>query len=155
MSLIFATLFNPDIGFGTGIELSLGSIDPELTRHFWFTKGSSRLDENKIVTWEWEMYKVSTPVVVKEILKHKKISFEWEDPPTTVDIEFKNVDDSSTFVTVTHYDFTQTGQELLKVIKDSTAGFTTVLDGLKAFLEYRIDLNLIGDKFPNVPVQHG
>ncbi|SJN17484.1 hypothetical protein FM120_00535 [Sphingobacterium faecium PCAi_F2.5] len=31
---------------------------------------------------------------------------------------------------------------------DSTGGFTTVLDGCKAYLEHGIDLNLIADKFP-------
>jgi len=43
----------------------------------------------------------------------------------------------------------------LAVIKDSTGGFTTVLDGLKAFLEHNINLNLIADKFPKEVAQHG
>jgi len=33
-------------------------IDPEITKHFLFTKGSGRLEKGKTVTWEWEMYKV-------------------------------------------------------------------------------------------------
>jgi hypothetical protein len=41
------------------------------------------------------------------------------------------------------------------VIKDNTGGFTTVLDGLKAFLEHNINLNLIMDKFPKEVSQHG
>jgi hypothetical protein len=44
---------------------------------------------------------------------------------------------------------------LLAVIKDSTGGFTTVLDGLKAYLEYNIQLNLIGDKYPKEISNHG
>jgi len=36
----------------------------------------------------------------------------------------------------------------IEAIKNNTGGFTTVLDGLKAYLEYGIKLNLIGDKFP-------
>jgi hypothetical protein len=40
------------------------------------------------------------------------------------------------------------GDELLGIVKRSTGGFTTVLDGLKAFLEYNIKLNLVADKFP-------
>jgi len=37
---------------------------------------------------------------------------------------------------------------------DSAGGFTTVLDGAKAWLEYNINLNLIGDKFPKGLTEH-
>ncbi len=132
-------------------------IDPELTKHFWFTKGSAKLEIGKIVTWEWEMYNFSTKVIAKKILTDKKISIEWftTDPPTNVDFEFKTLSDGSTFVTIKHYGFNKTGDELLEVIKDSTGGFTIVLAGLKAFLEHNIDLNLILDKFPKEIMQHG
>lgn len=53
------------------------------------------------------------------------------------------------------YGFSQTGDNLLEGVKDSTGGFTTVLDGLKAFLEHSINLNLIADKFPKELTQHG
>ncbi len=39
------------------------------------------------------------------------------------------------------------GNELLELVKNITGGFTTVLDGLKAFLEFGIQLNLVEDKF--------
>lgn len=53
------------------------------------------------------------------------------------------------------YGFSQTGDNLLEAVKDSAGGFTTVLDGLKAFLEHSINLNLIADKFPKELTQHG
>ena len=130
-------------------------INPALTKHFWFTKGSDRLEAGKIVTWEWEMYNISTKVIVKEILMNRKIIIEWDDPPTSVDFDFKTLSDDSTFVTIKHYGFNKTGDDLLKAIKDSTGGFTTVLDGLKAFLEHNINLNLIADKFPKEIAKHG
>ena len=111
-------------------------IDPEITKKFWFTKGSGKLEMNKQVTWEWEMYNLSTFVVAKEILKNKKITIEWDEPPTTVDFNFKTLSDNSTYVTIEQYGFNKTGDELLEAVKDSTGGFTTVLDGLKAFLEH-------------------
>ena len=129
-------------------------INPSITRNFWFTKGSDRLEVDKKITWEWEMYNVSTTVVAKEILQDQKIVFEWDDPSKTVELKFKELDDESTFVTVTEYGYNKKGDELLAIIKDSTAGFTTVLDGLKAFLEHRINLNLIADKFPKEVAQH-
>jgi uncharacterized protein YndB with AHSA1/START domain len=123
-------------------------IDPEITKNFWFTKGSGRLEVNKKLTWEWEMYKVSTIVVAKEILKNRKITIEWGKPSKMVEFKFKPMSDDSTFVIITECGYNQTGDDLLKAIKDSTGGFTTVLDGLKAYLEHNINLNLIADKYP-------
>ena len=130
-------------------------INPAITKNFWFTKGSERLEVNKSVTWTWEMYDVSTPVVAKEILQDRKIVFEWDNTTKTVEINFTEVDDDSTFITVIESGYDKTGDELIAAIKDSTGGFTTVLDGLKAFLEHRINLNLIADKFPKEVSVHG
>jgi uncharacterized protein YndB with AHSA1/START domain len=129
-------------------------IDPELTKNFWFTKGSDKLAAGKTITWEWEMYNVSTSVFVKEILPDKKISIDWGEPKTAVDFHFEELSDGSTYVIITNYGFDKQGDELLAVINDSTGGFTTVLDGLKAFLEHNINLNLIADKFPKGLTAH-
>lgn len=123
-------------------------IDPVITTNFWFTKGSGKLEVGKKVTWEWEMYNVSTPVVAKEILKNEKIVFDWDEEPKTVEFNFRALSDGSTFVTVTECGYKETGDELLAVIKRSTGGFTVVLDGLKAFMEHNINLKLVADKFP-------
>lgn len=123
-------------------------INPAITKNFWFTKASGKLEVNKKITWEWEMYNISTTVIAKEILQNQKIVFEWDNATRTVEFNFKELDDDSTFVTVTESGYDKTGDELIQIIKDSTGGFTTVLDGLKAFLEHRINLNLIEDKFP-------
>ena len=130
-------------------------IDPAITKNFWFTKGSGKLELNKKITWEWEMYNVSTTVVTKEIIPNEKISFEWGEPPRTVEFKFKEVNKSSTYVVATECGFRVTGDELLAEVKGSTGGFTTVLDGLKAFLEHNIHLNLIADKYPKEVTQHG
>ena len=47
-------------------------IDPAITTNFWFTKSSGKLEPGKTVKWEWEMYNVSTDVLVKEIVPNKK-----------------------------------------------------------------------------------
>jgi uncharacterized protein YndB with AHSA1/START domain len=130
-------------------------IDPELTKYFWFTKGSDRLEVDKTVTWEWEMYNISSKVFVKEILLNQKISIDWGEPTTSVDFNFKTLSDGNTYVTIKHYNFNKIGDDLLEAIKDSTGGFTTVLDGLKAYLEHNINLYLIADKFPKEVMQHG
>lgn len=130
-------------------------IDPEITTNFWFTKSSGQLEVGKTVTWEWEMYGSSTNVLVKDIIQNKKISTEWGDPSTAVDYEFTALTDDTTYVVIKNYGFKKTGIELIQAIKDSTGGFTTVLDGLKAYLEHNINLNLIGDKYPKEVSNHG
>lgn len=130
-------------------------INPAITKNFWFTKASGKLEVDKKITWEWEMYNVSTTVVTKEILQNQKIVFEWDKPSKTVEINFKELDEDSTFVTISESGYDKKGDDLIAIIKDATGGFTTVLDGLKAFLEHRINLNLIQDKFPKEVAQHG
>ena len=132
-------------------------IDPGITTKFWFTKSTGRLDQNQVVTWTWEMYNVSTEVVVVSLQSNKSISIVWGDSEhkTNVDWTFTSLDDSRTFVHVKNYGFVGTPDEIISQVRDSTSGFTTVLDGLKAYLEHNIELNLIADKFPKELSDHG
>jgi len=122
-------------------------IDPSITTKFWFTKSSGKLEVGKNITWEWEMYGVSDTIMVKEIVLDKKISIEWDSPATTVDFEFTSLSKDQTYVVIKNYGFSQKGDDLIEIIKNNTGGFTTVLDGLKAWLEFGIELNLVKDKF--------
>jgi uncharacterized protein YndB with AHSA1/START domain len=129
-------------------EVFRAFIDPVITTNFWFTKSSGSLEMNKTVIWEWEMYGVSTRVLTKEIIPNKKIKIEWSDPVTTVEFEFNDMHDQTTHVIIKNNGFKLEGDELIQAIKDNTGGFTTVLDGSKAYLEHNLKLNLIADKFP-------
>ncbi|MGR3857476.1 SRPBCC family protein [Chryseobacterium indologenes] len=122
-------------------------VNPEVTTNFWFTKSTGKLEEGKTVTWEWEMYGVKNVVKVHQIIPNQLIRTEWGEPSVNVDHEFKTME-KGTLVVIKSYGFSQTGEDLLKVINDNTGGFTTVLDGCKAYLEHRVKLNLIEDKFP-------
>lgn len=130
-------------------------VDPAVTTNFWFTKSSGMLEKGKTVTWEWEMYNISANVLVKEIEQNRSIVIGWGEPATTVEFSFQSLSDGSTYVRVNEGGYEASGDELLQTIKDSTSGFTTVLDGLKAYLEHGINLNLIADKFPKEVIQHG
>lgn len=123
-------------------------INPEVTTHFWFTKSTGKLEEGKTVTWEWEMYGVSSDVKTLQIIPNQLIKTIWGDPSTNVDYEF-SVMEKGTLVVIKSYGFDQTGEELLRQVNDNTGGFTTVLDGCKAYLEHGINLRLIEDKFPS------
>jgi uncharacterized protein YndB with AHSA1/START domain len=100
------------------------------------------------------MYNVSAVVVPIEIVPNEKILYEWDEPARKVEFLFKTLADGSTYVSVREWGYNKTGDELLEAIKGSTGGFTTVLDGVKAYLEHGIDLNLIADKFPKEVSQH-
>lgn len=130
-------------------------IDPEITKNFWFTKGSGKMETGKEITWAWEMYGFSTTAIAKEIIPDKKIVFDWSSPLRTVTMEFTEIKNKSTYVTITEEGNEVTENKLLAAVRDSTGGFTTVLDGLKAYLEHGINLNLIVDKFPQeMQTQH-
>ncbi len=123
-------------------------IDPTITTKFWFSKSDGKLAQGKTVTWEWEMYNISIKVFIKAIIPNQLISMEWGNPITTVDYEFTELGPDITYVIIKNYGFQQKGADLIEAIKDNTGGFTTVLDGLKAYLEHNIVLNLIADKYP-------
>lgn len=124
-------------------------IDPEITRHFWFTSGSSILEKGKTVVWTWEMYGVSAEVEVLDILTNEEISVLWGEPRTHIDFLFRPVSPASTYVQIRNYGFeVLEDEQLISFLTDSTGGFTTVVDGLKVYMEQGINPGLIADKFP-------
>lgn len=131
-------------------------VNPDITTKFWFTKGSGRLEVDKQVQWDWEMYDVSAQVTAKTIEPNKRIVIEWPgySGPTTVEWVFAPQKDDTTFVTITETGFSGDGDELVQQVTASTQGFTLVLAGLKAFLEHNIRLNLVADRFPKGLEEH-
>ncbi len=62
---------------------------------------------------------------------------------------------SKTFVNIVNRGFKGTPDELLAQVRGSTEGFILVLAGLKAYLEYGIQLNLVADRFPKELGENG
>jgi len=131
-------------------------VNPDITKKFWFTKSSGRLETGKQVRWDWEMYGVSTPVTVKAVEPNKRIVIEWprESSSTTVEWSFTSLEDGTTFVGITETGFTGGGDGVVKQVADSTQGFSLVLAGLKALLEHDIRLNLVADRYPKGIEEH-
>jgi uncharacterized protein YndB with AHSA1/START domain len=125
-------------------------VDPAVTSNFWFTKGSGRLETGTEVQWTWEMYNFSIPVSVKALEKDKKILIEWPgySGPSTVEWSFTPYGEDTTFVSISEHGFSGDIDQLAEQLVSSTEGFTLVLAGLKAFLEHKIKLNLVADRFP-------
>lgn len=123
-------------------------VDPLITTKFWFSQSSGYLEKGKTVEWRWYKYQVSHHVNVLQVVEHELISIDWGTPKTRVDFVFEAVDSMNTYVIIRNYDIELQGNELVHYVMDATGGFTTVLDGAKAWLEYDIQLNLVEDKFP-------
>ena len=131
-------------------------VDPDITRKFWFTKGSGRLEAGKQVQWDWDMYGISIPVTVKAVEPNRRIVIEWPGygSPTTVEWTFQPLADRTTFVRIANSGFAGDGDGLVKQATDSVQGFSLVLAGLKALLEHDVRLNLVADRFPKGVDEH-
>jgi uncharacterized protein YndB with AHSA1/START domain len=131
-------------------EVFQAFVDPSLTTQFWFTKSSGALVSGARVHWEWEMYGVSTTVVVKEVEENRLLLLDWgvEDKPTTVEFRFIPWRDDSTYVRVTETGLSGNGDELVARVANSTGGFTIVLCAAKALLEHDVMLTVVGDHMP-------
>lgn len=125
-------------------------VNPDHTTKFWFTRSSGKLETGRRIRWEWEMYGVSSLVEVKLLEPGKRITIDWglDDHPTTVEWIFTPFGEESTFVTITNSGFSGDGDAVIEQAIGSESGFALVLAGLKAYLEYGINLNLVSDRFP-------
>ena len=135
-------------------EVFAAFVDPAITTKFWFTKSSGKLEPGATVLWEWEMYGVSSEVVVKALDQDERIVIEWAgyDGPTTVEWRFTPRGEGRTFVSIVNSGFRGDGDALVRQVLDSTGGFTLLLAGAKAWLEHGIELNLTGDRHPDALV---
>jgi len=133
-------------------EVFRAIVDPAITSKIWYTKSSGTMIPGARLTWEWEMYGVSSQVWVKEVEENSRVLFTWSgytpDNPTTVEFRFIPMPDDTTYVQVTESGFTGTGDELVGYVTDSTGGFTFLVSSLKALLEHDMVLGLVPDAHP-------
>ncbi len=124
--------------------------DPAVTTRFWFTKSTGRVEPGATVEWHWEMYGVSTEVLVHDAEPGRRIVFDWgpKEAQTRVEFRFHPAPGDATYVHVTETNTHGDGDRLLAWALDSTGGFTMVLCAAKALLEHGVELSVVGDKAP-------
>lgn len=129
-------------------------INPKITTRFWFTKSTGPLEAGKRIRWEWEMYGVSSLVEVKQLEPDQRILLDWglDEAPSTVEWTFTARSEDLTFVSISNSGFIGDGDALMEQALSSAEGFALVLAGLKACLEYGININLIADRHPDLLV---
>lgn len=127
--------------------------DPSITTRFWYTQSTGRMAEGAELTWEWEMYGVSSKVQVNELEADRRIRYSWGgyDPahPTTVQFQFVPYENDHTYLRITETGFTGDPDTQIRRALDSTAGFTFLLSSLKAALEHDITLRVTMDAHPD------
>ena len=124
-------------------------VNPEITTKFWFTKSSGRLVLGKKIRWDWEMFDVGDSLTVKELEENRRILIQWESDPTTVEWRFEAHGHEATLVKISKWGFVGDCDSVLPQAIDAKGGYSIVLAGLKAWLEYGIELNLVRDQFPS------
>ena len=85
---------------------------------------------------------------VKEVEQNVRIVVEWlaYGAPTSIEWVFTARPDGTTFVSVTNSGFTGSDAEVVQHALDATEGFAFVLAGAKAYLEHKIQLNVVPDR---------
>jgi len=128
-------------------------VDPAITRRFWFSKGSGRLEPGARVRWDWEMYGLGSDVVVKAIEPNARILIEWDDPATEVEWRFEPRGEGQTWVEVENRGFRGDADAQVAQALDSTGGFALVLAGAKIWLEQGVEPNFVLDRHPDARVE--
>jgi uncharacterized protein YndB with AHSA1/START domain len=136
-------------------EVFKAFVDPVITTKFWFTKSSGRVEPDKEIRWDWEMYGVSAQVNVKAVEQNRRILIEWDNPPCPVEWLFTDRPDNTTLVSISNWGFSGSEDEVVAQAIDSIGGFTLVLAGLKALLEHNVVLNLVADHHPDARKKEG
>ncbi|RZJ04561.1 MAG: polyketide cyclase [Brevundimonas sp.] len=130
-------------------EVFQAFVDPEVTRRFWFTQASGRLEPGAAVTWTWAMYGASTEVVVKTVEPNRRILVTWDNRATPTDVEWTfEARGEETWVTVENRGFADSEDGVAKAL-DSTGGFALVLGGAKIWLEHGLDPRFVVDRHPD------
>lgn len=94
------------------------------------------------------MYGASAQVDVKAVEENKRILISWDDGDELEWI-FKSRCANETEVFISNRGFSGSDEEIVQKTLDSVGGFTTVLCGLKVYLEQGIRPKLIADKYPD------
>lgn len=130
-------------------EVFQAFVDPDVTTRFWFTRSSGKMTPGAELRWDWEMYGVSTKVLVDEVEDDRRLRFRWaDDAGLTVEMRFTPSGDDATHVEVTESGIRGDGDQAIAYVANSTGGFSIVLCALKALLEHDLELNAVRDAHP-------
>lgn len=130
-------------------------VDPEKMKNYFIAKGSERMEEGQIITWQFPEFDLSFPIEVKKVIPNESIEYTWSDPQgakTTVTIKLESTNAEETFITITEGTKEPTPEGLLW-LQRNTEGWANFLACLKAWLQYGINLRKGAFHSSQMPVE--
>lgn len=116
-------------------------VDPARMSNYFISKSSGRMEEGKMLMWEFPEFPGEFPVRIGKMVKDKYISFYWdhEGKELWVEITLTPENNNSTVVTVTEKGM-ENNEQGIEWLKGNTEGWANFLACLKAYVEYGINL---------------
>jgi uncharacterized protein YndB with AHSA1/START domain len=114
-------------------------VDPDQIGNFWFSSSSERWASGKTIKLRYDEYNADGEIKVKEIVKDKKITFEWDygNVVHLVTITFTLRDEMNTLVEVNEEGFAD-DKEFIPLLVGNKEGWVYTLTCLKGYLEHGI-----------------
>lgn len=125
-------------------------VNPDHLSQFFTTGGAvGRLETGATVTWDFADFPGAFPVRVERVVPNRQIVFHWEAQDdaaegedhqahdTTVTMEFEQLDDGRTLVTISEEGWRETPKGL-KASYGNCEGWTGMFFAMKVWLEYGI-----------------
>ena len=107
-------------------------VDPEKMGGYWFSSGTSRVEQGKTITWKYEEYGAEGDIHVLEVNENKKIVFNWGE--TTVTMTFQETD-GSTLIVVTESGMNADDPDITAKMLGQKEGWVYMLTCLKGYVE--------------------
>ena len=127
-------------------------VNPDILSQYFTTGGAQgRLEAGAVVTWDFHDFPGAFPVNVVEVVEDEKIVLRWGGPEdaldpdesgerlTTVTLTFQPLDGDRTLVQISEHGWKST-EPGLAASYDNCEGWTSMLCGMKAWLEHGINL---------------
>lgn len=116
-------------------------VDPVKMSNYFISKGSGRMDREKLIMWRFPEFDMEFPIRISKIEKDRYIAFYWEVDAVQLLVEMTLTIrlDKSTLVTITEKS-RKPDESGIKWLQGNTEGWANFLACLKAWLEYGINL---------------
>lgn len=107
-------------------------VDPEKMGGYWFSSGTSRVEQDKTITWKYEEYGAEGDIHVMTVEENKEIVFNWGE--TTVTMTFHEVD-GGTILEVTESGMKADDPHIVAKMLDQKEGWVYMLTCMKGYVE--------------------
>ncbi len=113
-------------------------VNPGIMTNFFISESSGRMKDGVELLWKFPEFPDRYPISKFKLEENKSVSFVW-DPETIVTFTLEEQADNSTVVHVSE-DGKALNEDNLEWVIQNTGGWSAMLNCMKAYLEYGIQL---------------